>query len=186
MSAPFELAPPDPEWRQRFGGLGRRLRLAFGDAALRIDHIGGTALADVPARAIVDVQISVPALTPESAYREALSTMGFAMEAGHPDRTVRFFREAKLPSRVHLHVRAAGTLGEQAALLLRDYLRADADARAAFAVQKQALAQATADDGDDDGEAAYARAKPALLWDTLGDAHRWAQASGWTPGVSDA
>ena len=97
MPAPLELASSDPDWRHRFGGLGRRLRLAFGDAALRIDHIGSTALDGVPALPIVDVQISVPALTPESAYREALSALGFAMEAGHPDKTVRFFRETKMP-----------------------------------------------------------------------------------------
>lgn len=184
MPAPFELASSDPDWRHRFGGLGRRLRLAFGDAALRIDHIGSTALDGVPALPIVDVQISVPALTPESAYREALSALGFAMEAGHPDKTVRFFRETKLPSRVHLHVRAAGTLGEQSALVLRDFLRTDAEARTAFASGKRALADAVAH--EEYPAAAYATAKPTVLWEALRGAHRWAQETGWTPGMSDA
>lgn len=184
MSAPFELVAPDSEWRQRFGGLGRRLRLAFGDAALRIDHIGSTALGDVPALPVVDVQISVPALAPESSYREALSALGFAMEAGHPDRTMRFFREVRTPSRVHLHVRAAGTIGEQAALLLRDFHRHHDAARTAFATQKQALVRAAI--VEEHPATAYAARKPALLWQALADAHRWAQDTGWAPGLSDA
>ncbi|MEM6785083.1 MAG: GrpB family protein, partial [Bacteroidota bacterium] len=147
-----------------------------------IDHIGATALQDVPSLPVVDVQISVPSLSPEARYREALSGLGFAMEAGHPDQTMRFFREVRTPSRVHLHVRAAGTLGEQAALLLRDFLRQDDAARASFAAQKRALASTAAADED----ASYAQGKPALLWAALADAHRWAQDTGWAPGVSDA
>lgn len=176
MPSSDALAPHDAAWRTQFAGLGRRLRLALGDGALRIDHIGATAVNGLPARPVIDVQLSVRALMPEAAYREPLTALGFVMEAGDADRMRRFFRETNTPSRFHLHVRAAGTLGEQAALLLRDYLRTDRAARVKVAKRKQQL----------EAEEVYTATKDALLWETLADAYQWAQQTGWTPGVSDA
>ena len=54
----------DPRWSGRCTDLGRRLRGAPGDVALRIDHIGSTAVPGLAAKPIIDVQISVAALEP--------------------------------------------------------------------------------------------------------------------------
>jgi GrpB-like predicted nucleotidyltransferase (UPF0157 family) len=50
----------DPEWPARFTALGRRLRDALGEAAVRIDHIGSTAVVGLAAKPVIDVQVSVP------------------------------------------------------------------------------------------------------------------------------
>lgn len=44
MSDPIVVVPYDPEWPRRFAALGRNLRDALGDVALRIDHSGPTAV----------------------------------------------------------------------------------------------------------------------------------------------
>ncbi|MEP6468189.1 MAG: GrpB family protein [Chloroflexota bacterium] len=54
----------DPAWPIRFAELGDRLRSALGEVALRIDHIGSTAVPDLAAKPIIDVQISVVSLEP--------------------------------------------------------------------------------------------------------------------------
>lgn len=43
----------DPAWALRFTDLGRRLREALGDVALRIDHIGSTAVPGLAAKPVV-------------------------------------------------------------------------------------------------------------------------------------
>jgi GrpB-like predicted nucleotidyltransferase (UPF0157 family) len=54
----------DPTWPQLFAALGRDLRAALGGVALRIDHIGATAVPGLAAKPIVDVQISVASFEP--------------------------------------------------------------------------------------------------------------------------
>ena len=54
----------DVAWADRFAQLGRNLRAALGDVALRIDHIGSTAVPGLAAKPVVDIQISVAAREP--------------------------------------------------------------------------------------------------------------------------
>src|SRR5690349_16824505 len=83
----------DPGWSPRFADLGRRLRQALGDVALRIDHIGSTAVPGLAAKPVVDVQISVTRLEPVTAFRVPLEEQGFVYRADNPERTKRYFRE---------------------------------------------------------------------------------------------
>ena len=46
-------------WPADFARLGRRLRGALGDRALRIDHIGSTAVPGLDAKDRIDVQVVV-------------------------------------------------------------------------------------------------------------------------------
>jgi GrpB-like predicted nucleotidyltransferase (UPF0157 family) len=43
---------------------GDKIRLALGDTALRIDHIGSTSVPYLDAKPIIDIQISVASLEP--------------------------------------------------------------------------------------------------------------------------
>jgi GrpB-like predicted nucleotidyltransferase (UPF0157 family) len=62
---PFEVLPRlsqtlyQPTWRDDFLTLGRNLRQALGDLALRIDHIGSTAVPGLAAKDIIDIQVTV-------------------------------------------------------------------------------------------------------------------------------
>jgi len=56
------IAPYDPQWPLEFQRLGDPLRTALGDLALRIDHIGSTAVPGLSAKDVIDVQITVSTL----------------------------------------------------------------------------------------------------------------------------
>jgi len=63
------IVPYDPAWPALFRQIGGRLREALGDVALRIDHIGSTAVPGLAAKPIIDVQVSVAALEPTDPFR---------------------------------------------------------------------------------------------------------------------
>lgn len=180
MGDPIIVVPYNPAWPAAFAEHGRALRSALGHQALRIDHIGSTAVPGLAAKPIIDIQLSVPALEPMKAYQPALAACGFQWRADNPDRTRRYFRELPGLPRTHLHVRRAGSWGEQFALLFRDYLRRHPEAAERYAQTKLHLAQRYRGD-----RAGYVAAKEPVIWDIMNHADQWACTSGWEPPPSD-
>jgi GrpB-like predicted nucleotidyltransferase (UPF0157 family) len=103
----------DPAWSELFAALGRDLRAALGEVALRIDHVGSTAVPGLAAKPIIDVQISVASFEPLGAFREPIESCGFALRGNDDDLTRRYFRESPGRRRTHVHVRRAGSFSEQ-------------------------------------------------------------------------
>jgi GrpB-like predicted nucleotidyltransferase (UPF0157 family) len=178
---PVEIVAYDPAWPARFAELGRELRAGLGEVALRIDHIGSTAVPGLAAKPIIDIQVSVVDFEPLAAYRRPLERLGYVYRADNPERTKRYFREPPGRRRTHVHVRRAGSFSEQWALLFRDYLRAHSDAAAEYAAVKRRLALRFRND-----RRAYTDAKGPFLWEVIRRADEWAQAQGWQPGPTDA
>ncbi|MGH3410659.1 MAG: GrpB family protein, partial [Streptosporangiaceae bacterium] len=166
----IEIVDYDPGWPVLFGELGSALRAALGAVALRIDHIGSTAVAGLAAKPIIDVQISVAGFEPVEVFRDPLEELGYVYRADNPERTKRYFREAPGSRRTHLHVRRAGSFSQQVPLLMRDYLRCHASVAAEFATVKRRLAGQFPFDG-----AGYADAKASYVWEIIRRADEWAQ-----------
>jgi GrpB-like predicted nucleotidyltransferase (UPF0157 family) len=181
MSDPITVLPYDPVWPENFRHLGAQLRAALGGVALRIDHIGSTAVPGLAAKPIVDVQISVDRLEPVEPFRSPLEAAGFVYRAANTERTKRYFREPPGQRRIHVHVRRVGSFSEQFALLFRDFLRADPVAAVDYGRRKLALAARFTHDRH-----GYLEAKLPIIWEVLRHADQWAQATGWEPGPSDA
>ena len=178
---PVEIVADDPAWPRRFAELGRALRGALGDVALRIDHVGSTAVPGLAAKPVVDVQISVVSLDPIEPFKVPLERLGLVYRATNTERTKRYFREPPGQPRTHVHVRRAGSFSEQFALLFRDYLREHPAAAAGYAAAKRDLAARHRHD-----RAAYTDAKGPVVWELIRRADEWAQRIGWQPGSSDA
>jgi GrpB-like predicted nucleotidyltransferase (UPF0157 family) len=176
-----EVVPYEPAWSAEFTALGRGLRDALDLVAVRIDHIGSTAVPGLAAKPVIDVQLSVRSLEPVDAFRVPLEGIGYVYRADNPERTKRYFREAAGRRRTHLHVRQLGTFSQQFPLLFRDYLRRHPAAAAEYAAVKQRCAAEFRDD-----RVGYVEAKEAFVWDIIRRADAWAQRTGWTPGPSDA
>ena len=70
------ILPYNPTWCDEFVSIGVPLRQALGELALRIDHIGSTAVPGLAAKDIIDVQITVRSLDP--AVEKALGRAGYA------------------------------------------------------------------------------------------------------------
>ncbi len=175
-----EMAEYDALWPRLFQERGERLRRALGDVALRIDHIGSTSIPGLAAKPIIDIQISVAAFEPLAVFREPLEALGYVFRANNLERTKRYFREATGTRREHLHVRRAGSWGEQFALLFRDYMRTHPDEAAQYASLKRDLAERYGDDRH-----SYTEAKSPFIWSVMQRATAWSQEIGWEPGPSD-
>lgn len=170
---PVEISLYDPAWPHIFEELRDRLAAAMGPTALRIDHVGSTAVPGLAAKPVVDVQVSVPDVEAEAAYRDAIERQGLALryrEVGH-----RYFRPPPgLPRTWQVHVCSAGSHWERVHLLFRDYLRAHRDRADAYARLKRRLARVHPDD-----RIAYTDAKSAFIEETLTLAEAWAEGIGW-------
>jgi GrpB-like predicted nucleotidyltransferase (UPF0157 family) len=120
----IEIVPYDPGWPGAFDAEAARLRAALKTLALRIDHHGSTAIPWLGAKPIIDIQVSVAALQPLSAYGAKLEAVGY-IHVPHPDDSFCPFyhRPIDWPHSHHVHVGERGGHEERRTLAFRDYLR---------------------------------------------------------------
>lgn len=175
------LAPHHPDWALVFSSVGERLRSALGEVAIRIDHVGSTAIEGMPAKPAIDVQVSVTDLEPLESYKDPLEQLGYGLKWPDPILTRRFFREPEGQPRTHLHVRTAGSFGEQSVLLFRDFLREHSDWAAQYASVKRELADKYPQD-----RRMYTAGKHPMVWQIMAEASEWSNRTGWSPPPSDA
>jgi GrpB-like predicted nucleotidyltransferase (UPF0157 family) len=194
MPDPIEIVAYNREWVDEFWALAARLREGLGDIALRIDHIGSTAVPGLPAKDVIDIQVTVASLEPIKPIREGLERAGFVLhptigddhrppgeEGPAEDWLKRYAREGPGKKRTHVHIRQQGRRNQRYALLFRDYLRSHPHMAEAYARLKFQIAAFHRDDRD-----AYVEIKdPAVDLIAL-PAEEWAERTGWQPGPSDA
>jgi GrpB-like predicted nucleotidyltransferase (UPF0157 family) len=180
------IEPYSEQWPEQFAELAGRIRTVLGDRALRIDHIGSTAVPGLAAKPVIDAQVTVAALPDASPLAEA----GFREIPGMRDHRPpgaagtdqdwqkRLFNPEE--RRANVHVRVAGRANQRYALLFRDYLRVHPLTAEAYGELKRRLAAEISD------RRVYADVKdPACDLIALA-AEDWAERTGWTPGPSDA
>lgn len=178
-------------WPAEFHAIASKLREALGPLALRIDHIGSTAVPGLAANDIIDVQIAVAELSDELLKR--LSSLGYTRAvnitvdhrppndespAAHWQKW--FFRPPQNQRPTNTHVRILGHANQQYALLFRDYLRAHPATAAAYAELKRQLARELRD------RSRYPDVKDPAVDLIYLAARDWAAVTGWQPGPSDA
>ena len=150
----------DAQWPKRASVLVAQLHDVLGPDALRIEHIGSTAIPLMDAKDILDVQVSVADLDAAGErFDQPLTEMGFERWLGdardhvpagrHEDPALwvkRFWHRRSHPEGdVNLHVRLVGSPNERLALIFRDWMRAHPEAVAPYASFKRALAAAAPD-----------------------------------------
>ncbi|BBZ69300.1 dephospho-CoA kinase [Mycobacterium paraseoulense] len=196
--APVRLVAPDPTWPDQARRIVNRLRTACGHRALRVDHIGSTAVPDLPAKDVIDIQITVESLAIADELAEPLLAAGYprwehisedtarADARSTVDRFDHQDDESLWQKRIHasadpgrptnVHVRVDGWPGQQFALLFVDWLRNNPDARAGcLAVKREAERGAGGD------ISAYVAAKERWYPDAYRRAWAWADSTGWRP-----
>lgn len=148
---PLVISDHDPTWPDRFRGIGESLRGQLGAEVLRIDHIGSTAVPGLPAKNLIDVQVTVGHLVDADQWPDELLpgldrrpeiTLDHIPPGASADPREWTKRYWSARQAVHVHVREHGRLNQRYALLFRDYLRADSAAAGAYGLVKRALAQA--------------------------------------------
>lgn len=138
-SEPIELEAWDPRWLDAFQRMRKRLADALGETALRIEHVGSTSIPGLPAKPVVDIQVSVPDVDDDEAFRAPIEAQGFKLrfiEPGH-----RYFRPPPgVPREYQVHVCQVGSDWERVHLLFRDYLRAHPEVAVEYGRMKLRLA----------------------------------------------
>ncbi|WP_324425771.1 GrpB family protein [Azohydromonas sp.] len=136
------LVPHDPAWAAVFAAEAAALRGAFGALALRVEHVGSTAVPGLEAKPVIDIQVSVRSLAPRDALDAALARLGYRHTSlGDFDRVYPFFHKpAAWPSTHHVHLCEAGGEQEWRHLAFRDALRDSPQAAAEYASLKRRLA----------------------------------------------
>ena len=132
----------DSSWPALFDAEAALIRAQIGDLALRVEHVGSTAVPGLPAKAVVDIQVSVASLNPKSPYHECLALIGYRhIPLGEFDLVYPFFRKpAEGPSTHHVHICIVGSEQERNHLAFRDFLRSHPLDAAEYVVLKRRLA----------------------------------------------
>jgi dephospho-CoA kinase len=179
------LVAPDPSWPDQAGRILARLRTTCGHHAIRVDHVGSTAVPGLAAKDVIDVQVTVASLEVADELVEALLATGYP-RTGITDDVAHADGEALWGKRLHasadpgrptnVHLRVDGWPNQRFALLFRDWLTADAAVRAEYLeVKRSAAAEGHATSGD------YADAKEPWFVDAYRRAWAWADDTGWRP-----
>jgi GrpB-like predicted nucleotidyltransferase (UPF0157 family) len=136
-----------------FRQIATRIRNLIGQTAIRIDHIGSTAVPALAAKDVIDIQISVPDLDDATGATNPLSASGFRQRGAFqydvfhtkpesdPELRKLFMREPEGERRAHLHIREFGRFNQRFALLFRDYLRTSGNVRVEYEILKRRAAQ---------------------------------------------
>jgi len=178
----------DNKWAKDFLALKEKLESILGSLAISIDHIGSTAVPHLGAKDVIDIQVTVDALTPEIKERFEAAGCPFNNAASDhvplgadpsPHHWQKFlFSEPPGWRRANIHVRVSGCLNQRYALLFRDYLKAHPRAVPTVELIKTRISALTED------IEAYLSIKDPVYDLLLIGAEEWAKATGWHNGYT--
>jgi len=180
------IVPYDSTWPAQFEAIAEPIASALGPLAVRVDHIGSTAVPGLAAKDIIDLQVTVPSSDEFDGVRRSLEALGYTQAQHLCDHVPpagpeapehwqkRFFRPPAGQRLTNLHVRIAGMANQRYALLFRDYLRANTAAAAAYEIIKRQLAHYHGDNID-----AYYDIKDPACDLIAFAAEAWALHTGW-------
>ena len=148
------IAEYDPSWPARFEVECARVRRALGSAAIRIEHIGSTAVPGLAAKPIIDVLVTVHDPDDERAVVPPLESAGYELRVREPGH-----RMLRTRSRdVHVHLWRDTDPEVDRYLVFRDRLRRSLEDRLAYERLKRELATREWSDMNE-----YADAKSDLI-----------------------
>lgn len=185
---PIRLAEPNPEWAAQAQRLIARIGLACGGAVSRIDHIGSTAVPGLPAKDVIDLQLTVADLETADRLRDPLEQAGFprlehiTTDDGKAGTDTALWQKrihtAADPGRpVNLHVRVDEWPGQVFALAFRDWLRAVPEAREEYLAVKRKAEAAAAGLSDPSAIEAYLEVKTPWFDEAYPRVLAWADGS---------
>jgi GrpB-like predicted nucleotidyltransferase (UPF0157 family) len=163
--SPIEIVGPDPAWPTHYAELAERIRRALGAAALALEHVGSTSVADLPAKPIIDIDLTVADPRDERSYVPALEREGFRLRLREPGWHEHRLFVTTRPPRANLHVFGADSPELVRHRMFRDWLRDHPDDRAQYAAIKRSSAAAANADGE--GVVDYNQRKEPLIRDIL-------------------
>ncbi|HKV19859.1 MAG TPA: dephospho-CoA kinase [Mycobacterium sp.] len=180
VRVPPTLVPYNPVWADDADRIIKRLTMACGHKALRVDHIGSTAVEGMDAKDVIDIQVTVESLDTADELVTALTDVGYPRIEGITSDVPHDGDVSRWRKRIHgaadpgrpanIHVRVNGWPNQQFALLFVDWLKANPGVRDDYLAAKRRALE-TSD---------YADAKEPWFLDAYGRAKAWGESVGWT------
>jgi GrpB-like predicted nucleotidyltransferase (UPF0157 family) len=169
----IRLVEHDPSWAREAQAEIARLREALGAVAVRLEHVGSTAVPGLASKPILDLQLSVATIEPRTTYVEPLEQLGylFVRDPDSPDYHL-FAKPPQRPRSHHLHVCETGSEHELRHLALRDFLRAHEVEAERYEALKRELVDRHPED-----RLAYIAGKQRYVAELEARALRWAAAA---------
>ncbi|MCJ1393136.1 hypothetical protein MMC18_006008 [Xylographa bjoerkii] len=166
------ILEPNPEWPHRFEAVKERIQKALGALILDIAHVGSTSVPGLPAKDIIDVDLTLKDSMDEVPYVKPLEEAGFRFLLREPQwHQHRFFVE-NWPKAYHVNVHVWGSDSPEAARhrIFRDWLLKTPADRELYAKVKREAAEQAAVAGDSMMD--YTQRKEKTIHEILGRAFR--------------
>jgi GrpB-like predicted nucleotidyltransferase (UPF0157 family) len=143
----IEIADPDPAWPRRYDDLASRIREVLGWRVLQLEHVGSTSVQGLPAKPIIDIDLTVADPGREQDYVPALESIGFRLTIREPwwygHRALRSAEPA-----CNLHVFGFDSPEPYKHRIFRDWLRGNPSERDRYATAKRQAASAANASGE--------------------------------------
>ncbi|MEV6305515.1 GrpB family protein [Actinoplanes sp. NPDC051861] len=129
----------DPAWADRYATVAASLREVLGGLVIEVDHVGSTAVPGLPAKPIIDIDLSVADADDEASYLPRLEGAGYWLVLREPWwHGHRMLVDAA--EDVHLHIWPHGAPETVRHRLFRDWLRTHPEDRDLYGSTKRRLA----------------------------------------------
>ena len=140
----IEVIDPDPDWPRQYDALAGRIREALGWRVLQLEHVGSTAVPGLPAKPVIDIDLTVADPGREQDYVPALEAAGFRLRVREPWWHGHRVLRADEPT-CNLHVFGFDSPELIKHRIFRDWLRGNPGDRDRYAaIKRQAAADANA------------------------------------------
>ncbi|KAM0554959.1 hypothetical protein ACHAPJ_006697 [Fusarium lateritium] len=164
------IVEPDPSWPDIFVLTKARIESALGDTAISINHVGSTSVPGLPAKAIIDIDLTVKDADDEDSYVPALKKAGFHFlireRAWHGHRFLVNYE----PVPTNLHVWGPDCPEAERHKIFRDWLKSHEDDRKLYADIKREAAKLSVEKGENINE--YTARKDNVIHEILQRAFR--------------
>ena len=139
----IEIVPYSQAWACAFESEAHLLQQALGEQAVRVEHVGSTAVPGLAAKPVIDIQVSVRSLEPFASFEAALAPLGYRfISLGEFDLVYPWFaKPGDWPSTHHVHICVSGGEQELKHVAFRDYLRNNPELVSRYEALKRKLAQ---------------------------------------------
>ncbi len=154
MSSRITIQDYDPLWCQRFETLRSRIAATLGALATAIEHVGSTAVPELAAKPIIDIDVLLRSDTDLPLVISKLAALGYEHKGDLGILSREAFRAPPDDFSHHLYVCLPDSQEYKRHVAFRDYLRTHPEDANAYASLKRKLAGQFADDRD-----AYTQAK---------------------------
>jgi GrpB-like predicted nucleotidyltransferase (UPF0157 family) len=140
LDGPVILKKYDTAWPEKFIQESDRIRMALGEHAILIEHIGSTSVPGMVAKPIIDILLVVADSANELSYVPALEAAGYLLRMREPEwHQHRLFKGPDTD--VNLHVYTQGSDEIERNLIFRNWLRVNKVDRNLYSQTKKRLAK---------------------------------------------